>query len=161
ALELTLAHAVTRTQVVLERALAILLRGLSLAATGVAVIWALAGPSQLDLTLTGVLAVSASLVALTMVIGMAALCAGALTGRRAAATTVGAGVAVMAYVLDATARATGIEWLGRVSPVTWAFGSDPITTGFAWAGLANLAGVSLALLVVGLIGFRRRDMGRG
>jgi ABC-2 type transport system permease protein len=158
-LELTLAHGVGRIRVVLERALALVARVAVLAASGVAVIWALNDVSRLSLDLGGVASAATMLVALTTFVGMAALCAGAATGRRSVATAVGAGLAGLAYVLGAVARSAGVQWLGAVSPVEWAFGSDPITSGLAWAGLGWLIGGAVLLLVVAAISFRRRDVG--
>lgn len=158
-LELTLAHAVTRTQVVLERALALTVRLVCLAASGVAIIWAINDASQLALGFGGLVAVSIALVALTLLMGMASVFAGAVTGRRSVATAAGAVVAAVAYILDSAFRTTGVLWLGAISPVTWAFGGDPLSTGLDVTGLAGLLG-SAGLLVVGaVIAFNRRDVG--
>ena len=158
-LELTLAHAVTRTQVVLERSLALAAKVATLAVSGGLVIALLDDVSQLSLSTTGLAAASTALVGLAVFIGMAALLAGAITGRRSLATAVGAGVAVLAYILDAVSRTAGIEWLGTVSPVRWAFGADPLTTGFDWGGLALLFGAAAALLAAAVVAFGRRDVG--
>lgn len=158
-LELTLAHGVTRAQVVLERALAILVRIVCLAASGIVIIWAINDVSRLALEVGGLVAVSTALVGLTFLVGMAALCAGAITGKRSAATATGAGVAVLAYILDAVSRSADFEWLGAISPVRWAFGADPINAGLDWPGFLALLGAALALLGVALASFRRRDVG--
>jgi len=74
------------------------------------------------------------------------------------ATGLGAAVAVGAYVLDAVADLTAARWLARLSPYDWAFGRDPITTGFDAGGLALLAAAVAALLLLGGWRFARRDL---
>ena len=158
-LELTLAHGVTRTQVVAERALAVAARLVLLALSGALVIAALDDVSRLSLDLVGLAAASTALVGLALLIGMAALFAGAASGRRSTATAVGAGVAVLAYILDAVSRTASVPWLGAISPVRWAFGADPLTTGFDWGGLALLLGGAVLLLAAATFVFGRRDVG--
>ena len=158
-LELTLAHGVTRTQVVLERALALVVRIAIMAASGALVIAALDDVSRLSLDMVGLIAVSTSLVGLALLIGMASLLAGAASGRRSTATTVGAGVAVLAYILDAVSRTVDAGWMGAISPVGWAFGADPLTTGFDWPGLLLLFGCVAALLGAAVLAFQHRDVG--
>lgn len=159
-LELTLAHGVGRTQVVLERTLAIVVRVVVIVVVAAGTIWLLNGPSELDLTAPNLAAVSLALFGLALVVGMASLAAGAISGRRSVATAFGAGVAVLAYVLDAVAKTTGIEWLGTLSPMSWAFGNLPLQNGFDWRGVALLLGLATLLLVTALVAFRRRDVGR-
>lgn len=158
-LELTLAHGVTRLQVVGERALALAARVGILALSGGLLIAMLDDVSQLSLSATGLASASTALVGLALFIGMAALLAGAITGRRSLATAVGAGVAVLAYILDAVSRTAGVQWLGALSPVRWAFGADPLTTGFDWSGLALLFGGAAVLLAAAVVAFGRRDVG--
>lgn len=158
-LELTLAHAVGRSQLVLERALSIVTRLVIVIAVASLTIWLLNGPAELDLRPGNLVAVSLSLLGLTLVVGFAALAAGAISGRRSVATSVGAGVAVLAYVLDAVSQTAGVPWLAAISPYAWAFGDSPIQAGFDWSGLALLFGATALLLIVARAAFRRRDVG--
>ena len=157
-LELTLAHGVTRWQVVTQAALALLVRLAVVSAAGSLVVWALDGSAGLELDPAGLWAATAALFLLGAVAGAAALFGGAVSGRPAVATGVGAAVAVLAYVCDAVADLAGARWLGRLSPYEWAFGRDPITTGFDLSGLALLALATLVLVVVGGLVFDRRDL---
>ena len=158
-LELTLAHGVTRSQVVLERALALLLRVVVVTGFAGLAIWSINDYAELSIAGSDLVAVTAALVGLAVLVGMAALSAGAATGRRSVATAVGAGVGVLAYVLDAVSKTAGLPWLARVSPFSWAYGASPITEGVDWPGLALLFGVSLVLLLIAVALFRRRDVG--
>jgi len=157
-LELTLAHGVTRWQVVTESALAMLSRLAVLCAVGSVLIWALDGPARLALEPVNLVAATVALFLLTTLAGAAAICGGAVSGRPAVATGLGAAVAVGAYVLDAVADLTAARWLARLSPYDWAFGRDPITTGFDAGGLALLAAAVAALLLLGGWRFARRDL---
>lgn len=157
-LELTLAHGVSRAQLVFERFLALLLKLVALSAIGWVTIMALSGPSQLGLDGVNVVAASAALLGLTALVGAVALAVGAATGRRSFATAAGAGVAVLAYALDAVAVTADAPRLQRLSPYHWAYGSDPITTGFDWPSLALLAGVTVLLVMAAAWAFSRRDV---
>lgn len=158
-LELTLAHAVTRWQVVLEGALALLSRLAVLVAAGSLLILALDGPAGLDLNAGNLAAATLALFLLSALAGLVALAAGAFTGRAAVATGAGAFVAASAYVLDAVAGIAGEPWLANLSPYHWAFGQDPLSTGFDWAGLGLLAAACGLAVAAGGIRFNRRDVG--
>ncbi len=158
-LELTLAHGVTRAQVVLERTLALLVKLLVLGAVTSLLVLAFDAPVGLGLEPTGLVAVTASLVLLCSVSGMVALAVGAVTGRRSAALAAGAAVSALAYALDAVAKTSGTEAVAAISPYHWAFGAQPLASGFDWAGLAALAGLSSLLLAAALFVFVRRDVG--
>lgn len=158
-LELTLAHGVTRWQVVLEGTLALLVRLAVVATLGSLLIMALDGPAELGLDAVNLVAATVALFLLTALAGLAALGAGALTGRASVATGTGAFVAVAAYVLDAVSGVSGVAWLADISPYHWAFGLDPISSGFDWTGLALLAAACAAVVIVGGLQFNRRDVG--
>jgi len=160
-LELTLAHAVSRAQVVFERSLALLLKLAALAAVGWVAIMALSAPFGLGLDAGNVAAVSLSLLGLAALVGAAALAAGAATGRRSFATATGAGVAVLAYVLDAVAVTAGLPWLRQLSPYHWAYRFDPITTGPDLGGLGLLFGGAALLTLAAALAFSRRDLTGG
>jgi ABC-2 type transport system permease protein len=160
-LELTMAHGVGRAQVVLERALALVTKVAVVVVLASLAVWLLNDYAELELTATNVVAVSVALVGLSVTVGMAALAAGAVSGRRTVATTVGAGVAVMGYVLDAVSQTAHLPWLASFSPYHWAFGASPIVNGFDGAGLSLLAAAAAVFLVVAAAGFVRRDVGTG
>lgn len=158
-LELILAHAVTRTQVVREQAAAVALRLLILTVVATLAVLALNGPSQTHIDAAKLLAASAALLGLALLSAFAALAGGALTGSRSAALGAGAGLAVASYALNAVAsQSRDLDWLHRFSPYAWAFGNAPLTDGADWGGLALLYGGALLLLGLSIIGLRRRDV---
>jgi ABC-2 type transport system permease protein len=159
-LELTLAHGVTRTQVVLERAGAIALRLLVLSAVVVIAVLVFNGPARLDIDLGNLVAAAASLLGISLLIAFSALAGGALTAHRGIALGAGAGVAVASYAINAVASQTAdLDWLHRFSPYTWAFGGAPLSDGADWGGLALLYGAVVLLLALSVFGLRRRDVG--
>jgi len=158
-LELTLAHGVTRTQVVLERAAAIAVRLLWLNVLSVLVILALNDSAGLDIAPANLVAQGAALLGLALVTSMVGIAVGALTGRRVFATGAAAGVAVVGYALNAVAnQSADLDGLHAWSPYAWAFGNSPLVNGADWGGLGLLYGVAVALLVVGVIALNRRDV---
>lgn len=158
-LELTLAHGVTRVQVVLERGLAIVVRLVWLVAFSGVLVLGLNGPAELDLEPVNVLAMSAAWLGLGLVSASASLAIGALTGRRVYALVAGAGVAVLGYVLNALANQTeDLEVLHDFSPYAWAFGADPLAQGADWGGLGLLYGLTAVVTAIAVTTFARRDI---
>lgn len=164
ALELTLAHGVTRLQVALESALALAVRLAGICAVLLLAILALNGPSALDLTPMQILAGTLALYLLSLLSGLAALATGALSGSRTASLAGGAAVAVLGYAFNALGnQAEATRWLKNVSPYTWAYGPEPLANGFAGGagtGMMLLLGLCGALVLVSAVGLSRRDIGR-
>ncbi len=162
ALEVTLSYPVTRRQVVLERAAGLaLLAGVVAAALTVTIV-ALSGPAELGIAPGNAVAAGVAFWALGGAIGMVALAAGALSGRRSVALGVGAGFAVAAYLASTVgSQLPDLGWLTDVSPLEWAFGADPLRNGFDLAGLALLLALAVVALCVGVWGFSRRDVAVG
>lgn len=158
-LELTLAHGVSRTRVLAERALAIIVRFLLLGAALWLILMASSRPFALDLGASDTTAGVASFCALAIVIAFASLAAGAATGRKSVALGVGAGLAVAAYIANVIGRQSqDWTWLSDVSPFGWAFAEMPIMNGWDWRGLAMLTGLASVAFVVALVSFNRRDL---
>ncbi|MFC4224728.1 ABC transporter permease subunit [Lysinibacter cavernae] len=159
-LELTLAHGVTRTQVILERAASIALRFLALGAIVWGVIAALNGPSNLDLNLGNVGIAVLGLCGLGMLAAAASLTVGSIVGRRSIALMGGAGISVIAYVLNAVAsQSDTLSALKDYSPYAWAYRSEPLVNGWDGSQLWLLYSLIALLLVIALAAFNRRDVG--
>jgi ABC-2 type transport system permease protein len=159
-LELTLAHSVTRIQVVLERALALVVRVAILSALVFLLVLVLNGPSKLDIDVGHLIGAVVLFAALALLSGTAALCAGALTGRKVYAIAAGAAVAVLGYVFNAVGRQSpDVDWLLNLSPYHWAYGNSPVTNGADWGAAAGLLGISAALIALGAVALQRRDVG--
>ena len=159
-LELTLAHGVRRVQVVLERALALLLRVVLLSALVLALVLMLNGPSQLEVDPGNVFGAAVLFAGLALLSGTAALCAGAVTGRRMYGLAAGTAVGVLGYVFNAVGRQSkDVEWLLNLSPYHWAYGNFPVANGADWAAVGWLWGISAALVVLAAVALERRDVG--
>ncbi|GAA1495607.1 ABC transporter permease subunit [Paeniglutamicibacter kerguelensis] len=159
-LELTIAHGVTRTQVVLERTAALVIRILLLALLVLVVILALNGPAQLGIDPAKVVAGVLMFVLLTLLGGTGALVAGALSGRRMFGIIAGTAIAVVGYVFNALGnQSQDLQWLHNFSPYYWAYGQSPLVSGVPWASVAGLGALSLLFIVVSVLALRHRDIG--
>lgn len=158
-LELTLAHGVTRVQLVLERAAAIATRLLWLTALSVLLVLALNDSAGLEIEPSYLVAEAAAFLGLALLSATFGLAVGALTGRRAFASAAAAGVAVLGYAVNAVGnQSEDLEWLHAWSPYAWAYGNSPLSNGADWTGLGLLYGVSAALLALAAVALSRRDI---
>jgi ABC-2 type transport system permease protein len=123
------------------------------------VIWGLNGPAELELEPVRIVGASAALVGLAFLTAGAALLAGAATGRRIWATGVGAGIAVLGYILQALAKQSDdLEWLNALSPYAWVFRQSPLAEGVEAGGLALTWAVGLVLAAASALALRARDL---
>jgi ABC-2 type transport system permease protein len=158
-LELTLAHRVSRGQLVLERTLAIVVRLAWLAAVSAVVVLLLNPSAQLGLDAAHVLAVSAAYLGLGLVSATLGLASGAIVGRRVVATAAAAGIAVVGYALNAVgSQSADLDWLRDYSPYGWAYHHVPLATGADWSGLGLLYGLSALFAVIAVVALQRRDI---
>jgi ABC-2 type transport system permease protein len=159
-LELTLAHGVTRTQVVLERSLALLLRMSFLMAVIYAGVLALNGPSELGLDAGTLFQAVAQFLLLVLLGGTAALLGGAVGGHRTHGTAAGSLVAVGGYVLNALGnQGEDLKWMHAFSPYHWALGGQPVANGVDWIAFWGLAGLNVLFVALAVFALRRRDVG--
>lgn len=158
-LELTLAHAVSRTQVILEGILTLAAKLLVLAAVAVGTILLLNPMSKTHLSVGHVLLAMAALFGLALLGGLAALATGAIIGRHTIALTVGTIVIVVGYMFNAISKqVSDAAWLRHLSPYSWAFDHNPLTTGADTIGLIALYGGCIVLAVVAWFAFNHRDV---
>lgn len=159
-LELTLAHGVTRIQVVLERSLALVARTVLLALLVFVLVRLLNDTAQLGIRPENLLGTTVLFAGLALLSGTAALCGGAIFGRKIFGLAAGAAVAVLGYVFNAVGRQSAdVEWLLELSPYYWAYGNAPMTNGADWAAAAWLWGISALLVAVSALALHRRDVG--
>lgn len=158
-LELTMSHAVGRGQYALESFATLVLRVLALCVTTIIVFLLLNKPSELSLATVNIITATAAWGALALVAGTAALAVGAMTGRPGWSIGAGAAITVAAYAFDAVSKSSSsLDWLSNLSPYSWAFGDDPLSTGNGWGGIALLCGLSVILFALGYWVFTRRDL---
>jgi len=158
-MNILLANPRSRTHVLLSKALALVL----LTALAVAAIWITVHPmaALLSVEIGGldVEALAVHLYVNAVFYGMLALAIGAVTGNRDTATGATAGVLVLSFfAVGLLPLVEGLEDLRKAFPWYYFDGSEPVHNGIAWGHLAALTAGSAALLVVAVVGFRRRDL---
>ncbi|TDQ53682.1 ABC transporter permease subunit [Actinorugispora endophytica] len=160
ALELLMAHPVTRVGVVLQRAAA---SAVFLAVPGLTVFGTLAllGPAiDVDIPLDRLLAASTGVTLIALVHGAVALAVGAATGRRAVALGAAAVLAVVGYLGNTFARQVEeLEWLRFGSAFHYAMAPDPLVNGFDAGATAVPAAAAAVLTAIAAAAFDRRDIG--
>lgn len=157
--ELDLAHGIGRGQYALESALAVLVRLVWLGVFSGLVVWALNGPSELEIDPARLVDASAAMTGLAFLTAAATLFAGAATGRKIWATGVGAGIAVLGYIMQALAKQSDdLEWLRAISPYAWVFRQSPLAEGADAGGLVLTWGIAVALAAASALALRSRDL---
>jgi ABC-2 type transport system permease protein len=158
-LELLLANPVSRARVVLEKAAAMVIGTVVLAAvTGLALVlegrWA-----DMPLPSAGVAAAMLHMALLALVFGALALAVGSWFGHAAASRAVPAVLAIAAYVVNGLGPlVTWLEPLRPLSPFYQFNAHDPLRNGVSVAAVAVATVEVLVLVGLAVIGFRRRDV---
>lgn len=159
-LDVLLSHPVERWQVVVQRAVALLV---AVTVAGVVIfvaMLAIRGPVGLDaVSVENVAAASLQLVLLAALFGSLALATGAVTGSRGVTWAVVALVAVATYFANTLGPSVdAIAWTQDISPFHYFSGGRPLVNGWQLGDAAVLAVASLVLVGVAVVGFRRRDI---
>jgi ABC-2 type transport system permease protein len=159
-LDVLLAHPIERGRFLMGRAVAMFV---ALALAGLALFVAMvivAGPAQFtEIPTVNLAAASLQMVLLGSLFGALALAVGALTGRRSLAAGSVVVVAVVTYF--ANTLGPSVEWLAwtrDVSPFHYYSGGQPLRNGLQAGDALILGAVAVALIVLGVIAFRRRDI---
>jgi ABC-2 type transport system permease protein len=159
-LELLIAQPVTRSRVVLQRAVALVIATL---VGGLAVfmsILAIRGPVDIELPIGNIAVTSLNLALLGAVFGTLALLVGGFVGKRGLVVGVSAVVAVASYLANGLApQIEGIAWLQKVSPFYWFAGTATLRDGIDLPKTLLLAVLSLVFVVIATVAFNRRDVG--
>jgi ABC-2 type transport system permease protein len=156
---LLLANPVSRTTVVLQKTVAMVIYGIVVGAAifaGVA-IGSLLG--QLGMS-TGNIAATSLLVTLVgIAFGALALALGAATGKMKVAAYGTVGIALILFVLNAfLPHNDTLAGYAKWSPFYYYLSSDPLINGMNWGHGAVLAGLAVALIAIAALLFNRRDL---
>ena len=158
-LELLLANPVSRTRVVLEKAVAL---GLELAGLGVVLwlaLWVGAVATGMDISAWHLAAATLSAVLLALAYGAIAILLGAATGRRALAIGVTAAAGVAAYLVNGLAPLVhALKVPQKLSPFYHYAAGDPLRHGISAGHLAVLLAVAVAAFALAPVFFARRDL---
>jgi ABC-2 type transport system permease protein len=159
-LELAASAPVRRDVLLAGRVIALHTQIAILAAVTFVVTTVLSRAFDMGVATSGIAAASIGLNLLAIAFATVTLAAGAVSGRRAVAVTVGAGSAVAAFIADAL---SGIvergDLLERVSPFSWYLAGDPVARGVDVVGYALLGAVTFVAWGTASLVFRRRDLG--
>jgi ABC-2 type transport system permease protein len=157
--DLLLGAPVSRTRVVVEKAAALVLGVLLLAATTGASLVLEGRMFNLDLPVGGVAAAMLHLALLGLVFGGLALALGAATGHLGVARGVPAALAVVTYLVNGLGGMVGwLEPFQRLSPFYQFAAHDPLRHGVSQPA-AGVAGLTFLVLVgLAVWGFQRRDV---
>lgn len=159
-LDLTLAHPVTRTRVVIEKLFAMVLAAAWLAALCALALIVLAPTVDLGLGWWALLGATLSVLLLSLCFGVAALAIAALTGSRGIGIGVSSGLAVAMFVLWGLAPLVdAFEPTNSVNLFYWAFAGDPVLNGVQVGNALGMLATIVALGALAVWGLRRRDIG--
>src|SRR5207344_1182957 len=156
----TLAEPISRVRVALEKAGALVLGLVALGLVAFIAIAAGAAALSMDLSGTRLLIAVTGTVVFGFAMGALALAVGGLTGRKAVATGVPAGLVVVAWLLEGIARLTrAAEWALPLSPFHhYTVGAQLTGPAEPWRLLLLLA-AAVVLVAVAAWGLERRDVG--
>jgi len=158
-IDVLLSYPVSRRRLVLEKTVAVVI-GCIVAAVTVWV-FAIVGAAASGSTLPWdkLAAALVMLVLLGLDFGAIALAISAATGNRGAAIGVAVALMVVMYLVDALSSI--VDSLSAVRPLSlfrYYMGDDPLRNGLNFGDAGVLAAVAVALLVVSVIAFERRDL---
>ncbi|MGF1616529.1 MAG: ABC transporter permease subunit [Acidimicrobiia bacterium] len=159
-LEMLIAHPVTRTTVVVQKAIALAVATVMAGAVVLVAILMIRGPIELDIAFTHIAAASLDLALMGLLFGSLAILVGGITGRRGLAISVSAAVVVIAYLANGLAPQVGaLAWLQNLSPFHWADGTSTLRDGIDPLNTLLLGGVAAVLIAGAAFAFNRRDVG--
>lgn len=156
--ELELTAPVARETFLLGRLVAIWLMILTLCAALTVAEIGFVAALGLDVATGNLVATGMSLAMLGIAIATVTAAAGAVTGRQVAAVAVGGFVAVAGFLFNAIGPQVGADWMTAVSPMSWYIGGEPLINGVALADVLRPALLSAVAAMIGIAGFRRRDL---
>jgi ABC-2 type transport system permease protein len=159
-LDVLLAHPVERWSVVLQRAAALLVAVIVVGVVVFLAMVAVAGPADLEsIGSANLAAATLNLVLLGLVFGTLGLAVGAVTGSRNLALATVALAAIATYLANGLGPTIdAIAWTQDLSPFHYYAGGQPLRNGLQAGDAAILAGISVVLVAIALVGFRRRDI---
>jgi beta-exotoxin I transport system permease protein len=158
-LELLLANPVSRTKVVLEKAVALALEVAGLGVVLWLALWVGALAADMDISAGHLGAATLSAVLLALAYGAIAILLGAATGRGALAIGGTAAAAVAAYLVNGLAPLVhALEVPQKLSPFYHYAAGDPLRHGLAIEHALLLAAIAVTATAIAPFLFRRRDL---
>lgn len=158
-LEVLITMPVTRTKVVIDRTVALLLAALG---GGVAVfigVLAVREPADIDISIGLLAAASLGLALLGLLFGAFTIMVGAFVGKRGLVIGVGAAFAVLGFLVNALApQVEQIAWLENLSPFHWYDATGTLGDGLDWGLSLLMVAVAVTFVAIAVLAFNRRDV---
>ena len=149
----------TRTQVVRDKAIALLAAMSRLSGFLFLVVVVVGRPFDLTVPVVDVAAACVMMLLLGLAFASLALAVGCATGRKSWAYGVTGVVAVATYVLNVLAPSVpALGWTRPWSPFRWYLEPDPLTTGLHVANVGVLVSITVVCMAISVVTFRRRDL---
>ena len=157
-MDMLLALPIRRSTVVLHKAASLALLSFVIVISIAVVLVAVNTPLGLKLSIEGVVAVSLGLWLLGLFFGGVTMLIGAFTGKSSTTGGLGAGLAILAWVVNAfESLFDWLEWPSKLSPFSWYTDGSPLingwTSGLAWLLIGGVASVAGAVVL-----FNRRNI---
>jgi ABC-2 type transport system permease protein len=158
-LELLLANPVSRTKVVLQKTVALVLEITGLGLVLWVTLWIGALFANMDISAGHLAAATLSAVLLALAYGTIAVLLGAATGRRTVAIGLTAAAAVAAYLVNGLAPLVhALEVPQKLSPFYHYAVGDPLRNGVSFTHLAVLVAIAVVATALAPWFFSRRDV---
>ncbi|WP_433061382.1 ABC transporter permease subunit [Dactylosporangium sp. CS-033363] len=159
-LELLLTVPLRRRAFAAQRLLAAAAGITAIAAVPWVLLLAIVPAAGMDIGLSDVSSACFGLVAVAWCFTGVAFLAGAASGRRGTVLAVAGALAVATYIANALGGVIdGLGWLRYGSPFHYAFGTDPLHTGWHPVELAVPVAAGVVTALAGVLWFDRRDVG--
>ncbi len=158
-LDLLLAQPLPRASAYLQKTAAVLFGLLLLTVATWLPTIALNTPVGLDLPFSDVTAVCVQMGLFCAALALAAQAIAAVTGRHVIGAAVVGGYAFVSYLIYGLAASVpALEHLRPLTLWRWYLGNDPLTSGFGVSEVVVLVSVSVVAVLLGVLGFNRRDL---
>jgi ABC-2 type transport system permease protein len=158
-LDLLLSTPLTRTQVVRDKAVALLVAMTALAAFLFVIVVVIGRPFGLTVPVQNAAAACVMMWLLGLGFASISLAIGCATGRKTWAYGATGVIAVATYILNVLAPSvSALAWTRPLSPFRWYLDPDPLTTGLHAANIAVLLSIAAVGLAIGVVTLRRRDL---
>lgn len=158
-LDLLLAQPVSRTSLYVQKVAGILFGILVLCLASLLPTLALAGPTGLDLPVSGLVSVTLQMFAFLVLFAVLAMSVSTMAGRKGVGIAVSAGAAFATFLIDGLGQS--IDWLEILRPLTpwrWYDATAALSDGFVWGSLLVLVVTSIVIAALGLLAFQRRNL---
>ena len=158
-MDILLAQPVSRRRLVLDGAAAMTVLVSIVAAALLAVLFATNPIFDLGFSGSAIVAANVGITLLALLHGALALAVGGITGNRGLTLGVATAVVVFGWFINALAEIVDeLKPVQEISPFHWFLQGTPLARGWDWPANALMAAVTVALVVIAVWAFERRDV---